>query len=998
MPKIIDDATRIVAEKIVDLISDCNDEVRQNLAQIIAKVNDRYSNTWTGLIAKTFGYRTRGNILTSAKDDLGNKEYKEQLLQMQTFLKLIEGGGTKPSSANTRLFKLLTAKMKDYEHDVSLDIPDVIKSLYTNIVDVLDKKIKDCEKKIKEADANKANLTEKRKVQGRNLDDVMVFDKANEAINYQKENPEKVVFWLSQLQTKKSSIWQLFWLDQLNHFNYIKTDHKFIELFESIKNGEYLQVGTVLYEQVKTLSYDLLQKSKTGEIYLFSEASEARQFAAQNPQKNSLYFRSYSPEAPALGYTIEVFSAKEKLKQRTIYLQSEGKDVIRYTLLDGKTTKPVSAVIQRHQIETTSLFDDLYQNKPDVDLQSYQEQLIKITEAKGHTETKPESCQFGWYDNEGRMTNIDLAFPGKKLGENNQLPAADDAKSGVLKDYLHLAINNLIDKVPVVINPEKEMLLQAIELLFSKACVKIATMEAGSVNQGVMTYEKNNLIQAVNGRINELPIFSESQKSSLAEAISVQIQKVKEINRAKSDECLDSIRKLIMSRIENNSEKDSAELEIFSMVEPAALAVEIPKTEKSYMPALLNTFVIRTNPLSVNWYDAHSTKYPVDLDKNPALIQLIGDNLTPVPTRELKAYLRNIGFRKDVDQGKQQQVKTLLNKLPTLIITENLAELPRFKLRDNTYFLTREAKKWVLYHRENKTNHPINTPEWPFNRRLLTKLEPFNDKKLAEITKQSAVVLGIQILLTDHEKALNEKLKPAVCQQNDAFSADDTSIYLPDSFVISKQKADWRLHYIDSEFSAEVVASKKVTGLPELLEQLDEQVLSPDSLQQLGRVLCHYNRKVSSRQEELVNVAFCLQDNQFSTESCMKYKKDSFVVSRQEEVRTLHYIDSTHRPKIVDSSQIKRIKELFLQCEKENELSPQQLQQLGILLFNYKAHMESYAALGRLSMFSPKESIVVAVEKLDSSRYNAVTKIYGGGEPVNAPLPEELASQPTIPM
>lgn len=1024
MPKIIDEV-RIVAEKIVDLISNSNDAVRKDLAVTIKKVDDRYSHTWTGLFSRALGYRKRGEKLAAAKDDLSNKAYQDQLLQMQTFLKLIRGGATESSSANTRLFKLLTAKIEQYKEDhTSLDTHAVVESLYANVVDVLEKKIKDCENNIKKADQNRASLADQRKIQVRYLENVMVFDNAEDAIAYKQKNPENLAFWLSK--SEKDSSWRLFWLDKLNQFNYLKTKHKFVELFASVKDENYLEPGTSLYEQVKTLSYDLLQESKSSNVYLFKDATEARKFANENPQVNTLLFRSFLPAAPALGYQIELMdnvSAGKKLSQKTIYLQSESKDVIRYTLLEAKTLKQISAVIQRHQLTNDTLFDDLHNKKTPDNLQSWQEALVKITAKKGHTEMKPDTCQFSWYEAEGRVSNIDLVFSGKKLQENNQLPPTQEATSLELKECLLKAMNTLIDKVPVVINPEKTVLIQAIELLFAKTGVKIDAMEAESLTAETISNEKKCLLTAVDERIDELPVIPQSEKSALKKVVADLVHSMSDFNSSQIQKQMKIIQDLILPIPEDDGEQwhtSEQELDYNAMSDLELLyhnapVQDIKKTEKSYMPALVNTFVVRTTPLSVIWYDAHSKKYPVNLNEFPALNKMLverGDSVSA--DLELKAYLRMPGFRKDVDQNKQQQVQNLLKKPPTLILADDLSKLPAFKLRNDTYYLTKESegnqKGWVLYHRLNKVNQRLNTPDWPFSKRFLMKLRPFNNKTINDLKKQNALIQEIQAILSHHEKVYAEKLNPAICQQNDNFSSDDTSIYVPDSFVISKnvisknqKQSSWRLHYIDAGFQAEMVVSKQVKGLSELLSQVTEDNLTLESLEKAGLLLAQYRRDKLLNAAKETSAEPCVQDDDFSLTQTNSYKPCSFILGRHKENRhwLVYYIDSLNRSRLIDTKQIDGLAELLHEWVEHEVLNPEQLQQLDLLFASFTPdqklatqgkYAEVAALIENVALSKKRET---SNGKINLAKYPVITEFFKA-KVKNPIMPEQQAPATTL--
>ncbi|STX41570.1 Uncharacterised protein [Legionella donaldsonii] len=366
---------------------------------------------------------------------------------------------------------------------------------------------------------------------------------------------------------------------------------------------------------------------------------------------------------------------------------------------------------------------------------------------------------------------------------------------------------------------------------------------------------------------------------------------------------------------------------------------------------LTSTYVLSTKPMQIVWYDSLGNHQPLNLHKYPQLEAWLGPKteFTEKDLPRLKMYLRHIVVRREVDEDKQSNVFELLRKKhgETLIATNSIAAVPPYKLTAGTYLLIREpdAKTgaWVLYQRQKGgINQRINTDNWEAFHEILAQNKDFSAAELSLVEKNK-----LRECIKKADKILVKS--KSLCVAVNHFSADNPGTYDPGTFIVTKQKEQWQLFYIDmlqKAIEVDLTQCSQVkplfaqwSGLPEVLGTVQLGELSKlladfkpaarlkgVDVSELERCLAAGKQKKEKQGAEEPNLttqtltspevpskSLCLAVNHFSPANAAGYKPRSFIVTKLEDQWQLFYIDSLQKVIPVDLDQCKQVKPLFAQ-------------------------------------------------------------------------------------
>lgn len=175
-------------------------------------------------------------------------------------------------------------------------------------------------------------------------------------------------------------------------------------------------------------------------------------------------------------------------------------------------------------------------------------------------------------------------------------------------------------------------------------------------------------------------------------------------------------------------------------------------------PLLINpvSVFILTHTVScrLEYYDAVGKKTDVGLDQYPFLDACLRQKpFNELSASTLRPYLRHITISREIQDSKHSSVSKVLKKSPglqdiTLIVTNDIKQLPAFRLRPDTWYLTRDADEWQLYLRQKGDNKRMNTSDWvglkAFNR-IMNPLEHVMPEALESAVKTRLVAMIAEI-------------------------------------------------------------------------------------------------------------------------------------------------------------------------------------------------------------------------------------------------------------
>ncbi|STX38978.1 hypothetical protein [Legionella feeleii] len=590
----------------------------------------------------------------------------------------------------------------------------------------------------------------------------------------------------------------------------------------------------------------------------------------------------------------------------------------------------------------------------------------------------------------------------------------------------HVLRTVIIPRLNQLICKDIDNLIKAHEKAMQEAEIRKKELEAMLAGkrkemENVVLFDNENTAKEHAGEYPEKQVFSLIRLSPEAEKSDWQLTWHDSTGKANRLEIYGELKQLLQESKVLPEENSSRQFKIKSactklVEELLARTPVLLNPSVALLKDLTSTYVLSTKPMQIVWYDSLGNRQPLNLHKYPQLEAWLGPKteVTEKDLSRLKMHLRHIVVRREVDEDKQSNVFELLRKKhgETLIATDSIAAVPPYKLTAGTYLLIREpdAKTgaWVLYQRQKGgINQRINTDNWETFHEILAQNKDFSAAELSLVEKNK---LRECIKKADKILVKNKSLCIAV----NHFSAGNATTYEPGTFIVTKQKEQWQLFYIDTLQKAIAVDLAQCSqveslfaqwpGLPEALEatQLSELSkvlahfkpaarLKPDDFSELKRCLAVGKQRqekepaeesTSTKQTvacpevpEVQSKALCLAVNQFSPANAAAYKPGSFIVTKLEDQWQLFYIDTLQKAIPVDLEQCKQVKPLFAQWL----VIPQSLEE------------DQLAALsGLLGHYRP-------AARLPSQDLSAVEKFLFGRQQVQTNPQLTMVEPPTIP-
>jgi hypothetical protein len=200
------------------------------------------------------------------------------------------------------------------------------------------------------------------------------------------------------------------------------------------------------------------------------------------------------------------------------------------------------------------------------------------------------------------------------------------------------------------------------------------------------------------------------------------------------------------------------------------------------------------------WYDSLAIKKVMNIEDYPDFARWLAtrNELSADDFLPLKIYLRHMNTRSNVDENKRKKIKNLFQEMHgvTLISTDKLASVPPYKLIKDTYILTREPStegKWVLYQRQRAgRNATVNFKAW-----ANTEATEQFEKILTDNNKFSAGKLPQSVIGELSECLKNAAIRSETVKALNNFSPQEGNKFKACSFVLTKEKEQWQLYYID---------------------------------------------------------------------------------------------------------------------------------------------------------------------------------------------------------
>lgn len=164
------------------------------------------------------------------------------------------------------------------------------------------------------------------------------------------------------------------------------------------------------------------------------------------------------------------------------------------------------------------------------------------------------------------------------------------------------------------------------------------------------------------------------------------------------------------------------------------IQMQINAAELLNQEPIISSYVLTHLPSekTLTWYDSMGNAIPINLAEYPILYTWLHsvEDWTDKLVKQLKTWLISITIRRDVSDAQKKVVMDVFQEKygVALIVTDNFALIPPFKLREGVYLLTKEPAApegvWVLYLRQkNRINQliDISGQEWRHFCSLLAK-------------------------------------------------------------------------------------------------------------------------------------------------------------------------------------------------------------------------------------------------------------------------------------
>lgn len=386
---------------------------------------------------------------------------------------------------------------------------------------------------------------------------------------------------------------------------------------------------------------------------------------------------------------------------------------------------------------------------------------------------------------------------------------------------------------------------------------------------------------------------------------------------------------------ENSTKQFKIKLEAAKLVEEMLARIQVlVEPEPAMLLRLTSTYVLtwKSEQLQLEWYDSLGKSQPIPLQNHPQLANWLSNKeaLSNEELPQLKTYLQHIIIRREVDEVKHANLgQNLLKKHGiTLVTTNNVGKIPRYKLIAGTYFLTREPDSqtgsWVLYQKQKGEEklQKIDTDTWDAeNWELFYGLLNKNDSLSAEqLSSQVAV---------EYEPCLMSK----VIEKNKFYVAlvggtFQYTVMTPSGKSVTDTITPKELKH---EFKEPLTLENVTPFLSDILKITSKRghTLS------LADELRHYIK--NAERSMIKKNSLCVGVNQFDPQKGMDYSPCTFIVTKQDQQWQLYYIDIVQKAISVDLKQVDKLTELFDQWTEQPEaLSKIQLDGLSQLLADYK--------------------------------------------------------------
>uniref|UniRef100_UPI0003635143 hypothetical protein n=1 Tax=Legionella tunisiensis TaxID=1034944 RepID=UPI0003635143 len=236
MPRIID-RLEDFGKELIDFISDSSEEGNKRLQEIFKQASKEYNQYQDSYLWSWLYYYTRQRTAAFEKTISALAALPDPILQLQEFRKFVSEGKWESTSANIDLYIFLIRSIEGYEPEEEHVLRTVIiPRLNELICKDIDNLVKAHEKAIQEAELRKKELEEMLAGKRKEMENVVLCDAEDIAIETALNYPEKQVFCLTRLSPEtEHSDWQLTWYDLTGKANKLEIYGELKQLLNEIK-------------------------------------------------------------------------------------------------------------------------------------------------------------------------------------------------------------------------------------------------------------------------------------------------------------------------------------------------------------------------------------------------------------------------------------------------------------------------------------------------------------------------------------------------------------------------------------------------------------------------------------------------------------------------------------------------------------------------------------------------------------------------------------------
>lgn len=232
--------------------------------------------------------------------------------------------------------------------------------------------------------------------------------------------------------------------------------------------------------------------------------------------------------------------------------------------------------------------------------------------------------------------------------------------------------------------------------------------------------------------------------------------------------------------------------------------------EASELQGVVSAFVLNCKlpEATLFWYDSMGIEQAVKLDNWPELKSFIvlhqADEVWDFSSKnQLRKHLMHISLRSELAHERKLEIGKQLIKEHgvSLVASNDLSTIPRFRLIVGTYFLIREPKDmsgaWRLYRRVKGTSEtgpnfePVITDTWSVFHDILDSQGDALPQSLPK-----SVTERLRHIIKSYE-AVERKIKINAVDAESKANID-ALMQAPDTFIISKHQDQWVLYYVNT--------------------------------------------------------------------------------------------------------------------------------------------------------------------------------------------------------